>query len=810
MNTNGRRSKSIKSDSNSTYTSHSLDQQQALVCDNLPQPTIELEPVHLQFNLNNKFNKLLVSNNVMFILLSNLVYRIDLDNPSLVDNYLLPGKLTNAWLNPNGKELIMQIDNDSYYQLYEKSFKQFKFKHTNITSVAFTDSLALVIGTQEGHIYLYERSLKQVYKTNSPIHGITFSSNNSQINIIADKLYTWDCFDTSYSELYKVFKHTDPTIRTINPPGLLFCGKDHFLFINRDNEILTNDGEMQVDRIDDKLAGIMTSPHHIIGYHENLIKIYNKLNKERKEITVSSGKIRGITADFISNTYWVYTKSSIYELVIENESILVWYDYYKMGKYMEALKYLEDEREDNFFKRDLVLIKQGYDYLQQGGFGIVTDDLSLQIRGVQILAKLTEPFEKVCLMILNHQGLDKLLIEYLLAKMNRKNKIQMVILSTWIIVLMVRSGDTRFTGFVKENFKYLDRPTMYQVLTSEKLIFYAELLEDYSYILLYYLNKQNWKEATNTLIKLYTKGMTEAVYETSVLMLMNYPKVTETWLKLELQYERLLPALLNHPDLAMSFLQKVTMEKNYKKSKHVNNTYLSLLITSSNTDKRIIKFINSTNNYDKNFILRLCISHQKYHSAVLLYTEMKLFEQALDLALSHELVSLAEFILSKFDTNDDEQVSSIKYENANYNTKRKLWLKYGKYLIDKDLELKETLRQSSLQLKDVLMLLPDGVSVNSFKDEIVESLNGYNAKINQLSLEMKESLAISTSLKQELRDFNKGKAVAIIEPGEPCASCGQLLLKSASLVYFTNCHHGFHRACIKDTSACCLCNDFKI
>ena len=211
------------------------------------------------------------------------------------------------------------------------------------------------------------------------------------------------------------------------------------------------------------------------------------------------------------------------------------------------------------------MIKQGYDYLQQGGFGIVTDDLSLQIRGVQILAKLTEPFEKVCLMILNHQGLDKLLIEYLLAKMNRKNKIQMVILSTWIIVLMVRSGDTRFTGFVKENFKYLDRPTMYQVLTSEKLIFYAELLEDYSYILLYYLNKQNWKEATNTLIKLYTKGMTEAVYETSVLMLMNYPKVTETWLKLELQYERLLPALLNHPDLAMSFLQKVTMEKNYKR-----------------------------------------------------------------------------------------------------------------------------------------------------------------------------------------------------------------------------------------------------
>lgn len=98
---------------------------------------------------------------------------------------------------------------------------------------------------------------------------------------------------------------------------------------------------------------------------------------------------------------------------------------------------------------------------------------------------------------------------------------------------------------------------------------------------------------------------------------------------------------------------------------HIYHYWLPVVIPI----KRIIKFINSTNNYDKNFILRLCISHQKYHSAVLLYTEMKLFEQALDLALSHELVSLAEFILSKFDTNDDEQVSSIKYENANYNTK---------------------------------------------------------------------------------------------------------------------------------------------
>ena len=93
-----------------------------------------------------------------------------------------------------------------------------------------------------------------------------------------------------------------------------------------------------------------------------------------------------------------------------------------MGKYSEALKYLDEDDEANFLKRDLVLIKQGYDYLQRGGFGILSDDLSLQIQGIQILAKLTEPFEKVCLMLLNHKQSDALLIEYLLAKLNKRIK----------------------------------------------------------------------------------------------------------------------------------------------------------------------------------------------------------------------------------------------------------------------------------------------------------------------------------------------------------------------------------------------------
>ena len=565
---------------------------------------------------------------------------------------------------------------------------------------------------------------------------------------------------------------------------------------------------MQLDRVDEEFLQIALTPHHLIGIEGNSLKIYNKLNKQLQELSLSENKIRGIAVDNLFNTYWVYTKNSIYEFVIENESILVWYDYYKMGKYSEALKYLDEDDEANFLKRDLVLIKQGYDYLQRGGFGILSDDLSLQIQGIQILAKLTEPFEKVCLMLLNHKQSDALLIEYLLAKLNKKNKVRMIVLSAWIIELMVRNDDSRVYEFIKTNYKLLDRPTMYQILNSEKLIFYAELIEDYNFILKYYIDKKNWTLAVKTLIKLYTKGDIELVYENATILLMNYPKVTETWLKLDLEYEKLLPALLKHQEQAIHFLQQVIMDKHYKKNKQLNNAYLCLLITKPGTDKQIIKFINFTSNFDTNFILRLCISHEKFHPAVLIYIEIGLFDQALELALKHDLTSLAEFILNKYD--EDKQVEGIKLEDANYNVKRKLWLKFAKYLIDKLDDLNETLHHiinvSMLDLKDLLPLFPETILINNFKDEIVESLNEYNKRIVHLSLDMNNSSEHLREMKKKVIYNKKKTNVAIIEPGEPCRKCGKLLVQE-NFVYFPNCHHAFHKECMKKNQ-CLLCNDF--
>ena len=85
----------------------------------------------------------------MYILLANVVYKIDLDNPSQVENYALPGKVTNAWLNPNGQTLIVQIEKQAYYTLEKKVFKSLKFKNIEVTSIAFSNH-NMVVGTKDG------------------------------------------------------------------------------------------------------------------------------------------------------------------------------------------------------------------------------------------------------------------------------------------------------------------------------------------------------------------------------------------------------------------------------------------------------------------------------------------------------------------------------------------------------------------------------------------------------------------------------------------------------------------------------------
>lgn len=822
------------------------------------QPVFDIEQVQLQFSLNHSLHKLCVKNNIMYLLEDIYVYKISLENPSEVKQLLLPSgtdsKIIDSWLHPNGLHLVIRTSDSNYYYLHE-SYSNFKllprFKNMDIKFMVFPNSQEyrestgdFLIGTKDGSVYIGhikhnnngndkkkdDKYVKLVYKQQQPIFGLTYANNDLQINIFtSNQLLMWDCFDNSYSELMKVFKMKPKTVPLPKSNNLtpVFVSNDQYFayLVSPTHEIHSNDPELYLSKteklnfLNDSAStysnSLIISPHHLISLNKNHDKLYihNKLANSKptvinvKEHLLKSEKLLGITADYAKMTYWLYSSNNIYELVINNESTSVWYNYYKLGKYEKALECLEDPDSKNFFKKDMVLVKQGYDYLQKGGFGIdfVDEDIdqdlfSLQVKGIKILGQLSEPFEKVCLMLLNLQqplidgdrakrnySSEKLLVEYLLmkfklAKTVERSRIRVIVLSTWIIELMLRttyalenevklltsleapmiqkedsfqknfekkksmlnSLNSLFENFLSQNYKILDAGTVYQIIGDlhypSKLIYFAELIQDYEFILNYYIDIEDWNSSLKTLVKIYTVSETnnvDIIYKKSTILLINSPKLTvETWLKFpSLNYEKLLPAILiynknNHTlpladNHSIPFLLKIIFDKGIK-DKTVNNCYLSLLITypikDDDTRKRctryIVRFLNYAktepmNNskkfplYSADFILRLCINYKQYQAAVIiLINDMGLYEQALKLSLNNGLTELAEFVLKKYEGSilnngqleligddyelvynksepgDINSVSKIKLEEDNFSSRKKLLMMFAKYIID--------------------------------------------------------------------------------------------------------------------------------
>ena len=989
---------------------------------------LRFERVELQFDLRNDLTKLCVSNNKMYILTSSLVYRINLDNPSEVTSVFVPSipdkvKITRSWLHPNGEYLIVQVNKTNYFILH-LTYAKFKilpkFKGLDIQSIAF-DTLPnehttgdFLFVTADGSVYVAllkhhdpttqenkrdDKYAKQLFNAKAPATGICYSQRYRQIHLFLEtKMLVWDCVEFNLAEISRSLRQV-PLSKDI-PDGadgaLILALPDCFYyFIPETSEFTSNDEEALLSNVSKipsdglrisnlEYSTFMTS-HHFRHLTKNnlLLFVIDKLMSQdplvRSLPQLAVGEVvLGLAVDYSAGTYWLYTSNSIYEILFSSEASSVWYSYYKMGNYNKALEVLDSATETpkTWFKKNVVLVKQGYDYLQRGGFGIDIEDtpddtvrFDLQKLGIRKLAELQEPFEKVCLLLMNNNdqsvafGIlsNKLLLEYLTIKFNNakisRNKIQQVALSSWIVKLYLRllyvihhnfledseclpqltakemkecwqkefkEIESSMSNFLATNHKSLDQKTVYQLMKElkfyTKLITFAKLLQDYEFIVDYNIDSEDWPAALKAVANLYAtepKRGKAVVYKTSETLLTKFPKQTvETWLRFpELDHEMLLPAILSYnktgpiefsQNHALQFLQRLIFDKSVK-STNLNNCYLSLVISypqeedEGQIEKALTKALEyfqhtdlgfkKRHAYDKNLLVRLCLRFKRYKGAVLiLINDMELHEVALKLALEHGLTSLGEFILKSYDdfTLDDQDsskndfiiesnsaedstlLSKIKLENDSFASRRKLWLIYARYVVervcngetldipglqveaintsvvknggtkgtakereqskmrqitselfeeDTEVDDKAEVQNSRLNralqyllhlayscdgssnvltLKDLLLLFPDSIKIIHFREEIVESLNLYNTKINQLGLEMQESALTAKKLKNQIQQNQKkeikGAISTIIEPGEHCQICCKLLVEK-NFILFPNCHHGFHKDC---------------
>jgi hypothetical protein len=168
---------------------------------------------------------------------------------------------------------------------------------------------------------------------------------------------------------------------------------------------------------------VMTKFHFMLLYRDRLVGICNLNEKTTYEaplvspflydvaqfliVTSKAGeRVRGISADTVRGTYWIYTDQSIYELSTENEATDVWGTYLEKGQYDSALEYTRTAGQ-----RDIVTSAQAQAYFDQGRY----------FQAAHCYSQSSVSFEDVALKFLDVGERDSLR-SYLVSRLERTQK----------------------------------------------------------------------------------------------------------------------------------------------------------------------------------------------------------------------------------------------------------------------------------------------------------------------------------------------------------------------------------------------------
>ena len=572
----------------------------------------------------------------------------------------------------------------------------------------------------------------------------------------------------------------------------------------------------------DPIQAIALTQWHILCFVEGRVIAISRLDEKivYDQIVLEPGQSAiGLFADLKKNTFWLFTTQEIFEIIVTDEDRDVWKTMLQEQRFDAALRYAHGAAQ-----KDAVATASGDYLISKGQF--------LEAAGVY--GKSSKAFEEVALTFIDNAEHDALR-RYLLTKLStyRKSSImQRVMIASWLTELFMtklnmlddtittkaelvenmNTAETKdelgsirsqFQDFVHRYKGDLDRKTTYEVISShgreQELLSYATAINDYSYVLSYWVQRERWSEALDVLKKQtdpkvfykYGSVLMSHVPTELVDIMMRHP---------DLDPRKLIPALLNYAtDNSVPLNQNQAaryllfcINQLHSTDAAVHNTLISIYASHpSPSETALLKYLSAESvhpppSYDADFALRLCIQHSRVQSCVHIYSLMGQYASAVALALKHGEIELAASVADR-------------PGDSNPALRKKLWLAVAKKVIGQHGtgSIKTAIdflkRCNLLRIEDLIPFFPDFVVIDDFKDEICAALEEYSRHIDTLKTEMDESAATAESIKMDIKRLD-GR-YAIVEPGESCRVCGLPLL-SRQFFVFPSCQHGFHSDCL--------------
>ena len=571
------------------------------------------------------------------------------------------------------------------------------------------------------------------------------------------------------------------------------------------------------------VSGLLLSQWHVICLVEGRLIAIRILDQRivYDQVVLEVGEVvLCLLADQKKNTYWLFTTQDIYEIVVTNEDREVWEVMLKKEQFALASQYAKSPSQ-----KDAVAMASGDHLISVGRYH----------EAANVYGRSSRPFEQVALMFIDHDERDALR-RYLMTKIDFYPKIsvtQRTMIASWLIEIFMsklnslddsittqaqldestNSADMdhamiairkEFEEFVAKHKLDLDSTTTYEIINShgreQELLFYANAIEDFNYVLSYWVQRERWQTSLDVLRR---QTDPRIFYNYSSVLMAHVPTALVDILmrNADLDPIKFIPALLNYnklnPDTLLTQNQAVRYLHFCINSLHssepaIHNTLISIYASHrSVTENALLSYLSthSVQNpppYDTDFAFRLCVHHSRVHSAVHIYTSAGSYTSAVALALKHNEIDLA---------------SSVADRPASTDTalRKRLWLAVAKKVISQQGmgSIKTAIdflkRCELLRIEDLIPVFPAFVVIDDFKDEICRALENYSRSINSLESEMNSSAATTLSVKLDIEKLDR--RYAVVEPGERCRICDLPLLGRQFFV-FPSCQHGFHSDCL--------------
>lgn len=570
------------------------------------------------------------------------------------------------------------------------------------------------------------------------------------------------------------------------------------------------------------ISSMVLTQFHMLALVEGTLTAINRLDDTvvySQQILETSANL-GLFADQQKNTFWLFTAQEIFEIVVTDEARDVWKIMLKQGQYDAAQKYAKTAEQ-----RDAVASMTGDHLMSLGKYA----------EAALVFGKSTKAFEDVALGFID-KGEQDALRKYLTVKLSILKKsaiMQRMMLASWLLELYMAklnqlddtistraeltadgsgttSSDTErqlpvsrkeYQDFVTKHKSDLDRKTAYEIISAhgreEELLFYANVVEDYNYVLSYWVNRERWTEAMSVLKKQTDPEMFYR-YSTVLMAHVSVDLIDVLKRQANLDTKKIIPALLNYNKTAGSSVSlrdnqailylRFCIDHLLSTEPAVHNTLISMYAAHPTRDESaLLTYLetqarNHDQFYDADFALRLCIAHKRVQSAVHVYETMQQYASAVDLALKYDEVELAASVADRAGTDDT--------------LRKKLWLKVAKKVIGQNKGIKSAIeflrRCELLRIEDLIPFFPDFIVIDDFKEEICAALEDYSRQIDDLKREMDESASTAKHIKDDIKALDQ--RYAIVEPGERCWKCRLPLLMRQFFVF--PCQHAFHADCL--------------